>query len=67
MVVKRLFDLVLALATAVVLAVPVLLVALAVRLTSPGPAYLQRQSLAFDVRILWLTFVKVLRRDGVSH
>jgi O-antigen biosynthesis protein WbqP len=30
-------------------------------------AYLQRQSLLFDIRILWLTFVKVLRRDGVSH
>ncbi len=29
--------------------------------------YLQRQSLGFDLRILWLTFVKVLRRDGVSH
>ena len=29
--------------------------------------YLQRQSLWFDVRILWLTFVKVLKRDGVSH
>jgi len=29
--------------------------------------YLQRQSLAFEGRILWLTFVKVLRRDGVSH
>lgn len=29
--------------------------------------YLQRRSLAFDIRILWLTFVKVLRRDGVSH
>ena len=29
--------------------------------------YMQRRSLAFDVRILWLTFVKVLRRDGVSH
>ena len=29
--------------------------------------YLQRQTLAFDLRILWLTFVKVLRRDGVSH
>ena len=29
--------------------------------------YLQRQSLWFDLRILWLTFVKVLRRDGVSH
>jgi O-antigen biosynthesis protein WbqP len=30
-------------------------------------AYLQRQSLWFDVRILWSTFVKVLKRDGVSH
>ena len=30
-------------------------------------AYLQRQTLWFDIRILWLTFVKVLRRDGVSH
>lgn len=29
--------------------------------------YLQQQSLGFDVRILWMTFVKVLRRDGVSH
>ena len=30
-------------------------------------AYLQRQSLWFDIRILWLTFIKVLKRDGVSH
>jgi O-antigen biosynthesis protein WbqP len=30
-------------------------------------AYLQRQSLWFDIRILWLTFVKVLKRDSVSH
>jgi O-antigen biosynthesis protein WbqP len=30
-------------------------------------AYLQRQSLAFDIRILWLTFLKVIRRDGVTH
>lgn len=29
--------------------------------------YLQRQSLWFDIQILWLTFVKVLRHDGVSH
>lgn len=29
--------------------------------------YLQRRSLWFDARILWLTFVKVLHRDGVSH
>jgi O-antigen biosynthesis protein WbqP len=30
-------------------------------------AYLQRRSLWFDIFILWLTFVKVLQRDGVSH
>jgi O-antigen biosynthesis protein WbqP len=29
--------------------------------------YLRRQSMGFDLRILWMTFVKVLRRDGVSH
>ena len=29
--------------------------------------YLQRKSLWFDIKILWLTFVKVLHRDGVSH
>ena len=29
--------------------------------------YLQRRSLVFDIRILWLTFVKVIQRDGVSH
>ena len=30
-------------------------------------AYLQRQSLWFDLRILWLTFAKVVQRDGVTH
>ena len=29
--------------------------------------YLQCHSLIFDVRILWLTFVKVVGRHGVSH
>ncbi len=29
--------------------------------------YLQQQSLWFDIRILWLTFVKVIRRDGITH
>jgi O-antigen biosynthesis protein WbqP len=29
--------------------------------------YLERQSLWFDLRILWLTFVKVVQRDGVTH
>jgi O-antigen biosynthesis protein WbqP len=29
--------------------------------------YLQKQSMMFDLHILLLTFVKVARRDGVSH
>ena len=29
--------------------------------------YLLRRSFLFDLRILWLTFVKVLQRHGVSH
>jgi len=29
--------------------------------------YLQKQSLMFDLKILWMTALKVLTRDGVSH
>ena len=29
--------------------------------------YLQRQSLRFDLKILWMTVLKVLTKDGVSH
>ena len=29
--------------------------------------YMQKQSFNFDLKILWLTFLKVLRRDGISH
>ena len=29
--------------------------------------YLQQQSLWFDIHILWRTFVKVIRRDGITH
>jgi O-antigen biosynthesis protein WbqP len=29
--------------------------------------YLQRRSLWFDLKILWMTALKVLARDGVSH
>jgi len=29
--------------------------------------YMHRQSVWFDFKILWLTFLKVVRRDGVSH
>jgi len=29
--------------------------------------YLERRSFWFDLHILWLTVIKVLRRDGVSH
>jgi len=29
--------------------------------------YMQRQSLLFDLKILWMTALKVLARDGVKH
>lgn len=29
--------------------------------------YMQRRSLLFDLRILWMTVLRVLARDGVSH
>ena len=29
--------------------------------------YLNRQSFWFDIKILWVTFLKVMKRDGVSH
>jgi O-antigen biosynthesis protein WbqP len=29
--------------------------------------YLNCQSFWFDVKILWMTFLKVIKRDGVSH
>ena len=29
--------------------------------------YLQRQSFLFDLKILWLTFLKVIKKDGISH
>lgn len=29
--------------------------------------YMQKQSFFFDIYILWLTFIKVIQKDGVSH
>jgi len=29
--------------------------------------YLQTQSIMLDMKIIWLTFIKVLKKDGVSH
>ena len=29
--------------------------------------YLNRQSFWFDIKILWMTFLKIINRDGVSH
>jgi O-antigen biosynthesis protein WbqP len=29
--------------------------------------YMQRKSFGFDLYVLWLTFLKVIRGDGVSH
>jgi len=29
--------------------------------------YLMKQSISFDFYIMWMTFLKVVRRDGISH
>lgn len=29
--------------------------------------YLKRQSFLFDLKILWLTFLRVIRREGIAH
>jgi O-antigen biosynthesis protein WbqP len=29
--------------------------------------YMERKSFWFDMRIMWMTFLKVVKRDGVSH
>ena len=29
--------------------------------------YLHHRSLWFDIKIIWLTFIKVIKKDGVSH
>lgn len=29
--------------------------------------YLHNQSLGLDIKVIWLTFIKVLKKDGVSH
>lgn len=29
--------------------------------------YMERQTLGFDIYILWLTFLKVIQREGISH
>ena len=29
--------------------------------------YLHKQSLMLDIKIIWLTFIKVLKKDGLSH
>ena len=29
--------------------------------------YVNNQSLLFDLKILWMTFVKVIKRTGVTH
>ena len=29
--------------------------------------YLQKRSFLFDLKIIWLTFLKVIKKDGISH
>jgi O-antigen biosynthesis protein WbqP len=60
---KRLFDLLLAVLAAAVLALPLLLVALAVRLTSPGPALYWSDRVGRDNRIFKMPKFRSMRID----
>ncbi|WP_374522430.1 sugar transferase [Hydrogenophaga sp.] len=60
---KRLFDLTLACAAALMLAIPVLLVALAVRLTSPGPALYWSDRVGRHNRIFKMPKFRSMRID----
>lgn len=60
---KRLFDLLLALCAATVLLVPVVLVALAVRLTSPGPALYWSDRVGRHNRIFRMPKFRSMRTD----
>jgi O-antigen biosynthesis protein WbqP len=90
--VKRSFDIIIALVALLILAIPVLVVALMVKLTSCGTAFywsdrVGRNNTIFKmpkfrtmridtpavashlllIKILWLTLLKVLKKEGVSH
>lgn len=60
---KRLFDLVLALAVALILALPILLVGVAVRLTSPGPALYWSARVGHNNRIFKMPKFRSMRID----
>lgn len=60
---KRLFDLAVALVAAVLLALPILIVALAVRLTSPGPALYWSDRVGRNNRIFKMPKFRSMRID----
>ena len=60
---KRIFDVVLATGVAVVLALPILLIALLVRLTSPGPALYWSDRVGRDNRIFRMPKFRSMRID----
>lgn len=63
---KRLFDLTLAFVTAVVLVIPVLIVALAVRLTSPGPVLYWSDRVGRHNRIFKMPKFRSMRIDTAA-
>ena len=60
---KRVFDLAVAIVVAVVLALPILIVAIAVRLTSPGPALHWSDRVGRDNRIFKMPKFRSMRID----
>lgn len=61
---KRVFDLVVATLIAAVVAVPLLLLALCVRLTSPGPAMFRQQRIGLNGKPFTLYKLRSMRQDA---
>jgi len=61
---KRLFDLVLAVCAAVVMTIPALLIAVVVRVTSPGPALYWSDRVGKDNRLFAMPKFRSMRTDA---
>lgn len=64
MVLKRLFDVVISACAALVFAIPMILVAIAVRVTSPGPALYWSKRVGKDNRIFLMPKFRTMRTDA---
>ncbi|MGK2909379.1 MAG: exopolysaccharide biosynthesis polyprenyl glycosylphosphotransferase [Sphingobium sp.] len=66
-IIKRLFDIVVAGAATLALSPVLLLVAMAVKLTSPGPVLFRQQRLGRDARLFSIYKFRTMRNDMTDH